>query len=61
MAIAKNPRFHTFTKYIEIQYHFVRELIMDGEIDLVYCSTTKNVVDIFTKTLGRDLQERHLH
>ena len=34
---------------------------MDGEVDLVYCSTTENVVDIFTKALGRDLLERHLH
>ena len=40
VVIAKNPMFQTHTKHIEIQYHFVRKLIMDGEVDLVYCLTT---------------------
>ena len=35
MAIAKILVFHTSTKHIEIQYHFVCELIMVGEVDLV--------------------------
>ncbi|MCO5605159.1 hypothetical protein L7F22_059339 [Adiantum nelumboides] len=33
MAIARNPVFHVRTKHIEVQYHFVRELILDGEQD----------------------------
>ena len=61
MAIAKNPVFHARRKHMEIQYHFVRELIMDGEVDLVYYLTTENAADIFMKALGRDLLERHLH
>ena len=47
------PVFHD--QHIEIQYHFVRKLIMDGEVDLVYCLTKDNAADIFTKALGRDL------
>ena len=35
--------------------------IMDVEVDLVYYPTTENAVDIFTKGLGRDLLDRHLH
>ena len=61
MAIAKKPYFHARTKHIEIQYHFVRELIMDGEVDLVYCLTEENTMDIFIKALGRELLQRHRH
>ena len=51
MEIAKNVVFHARTKHIEIQHHFVRKRIMDGEVDLVYSLTRENVVDIFTKAL----------
>ena len=32
IAIAKNPIFHARTKNIEIQYHFVREMIVSEEV-----------------------------
>ena len=34
IALAKSPVFHARSKHIEIQYHFVREKILDGEIVL---------------------------
>jgi hypothetical protein len=51
--IAKNPIFHATTKHVEAQYHFVRETLQSNEITLVYCNTSENVVDIFTKPLGK--------
>ena len=61
MAIAKNLVFHARTKHIEIEYHYVRELIEDGVIELEYCPTEDNCADIFTKALRSDLLVRHLH
>ena len=60
MAIAKNPVFHARTKHIEIQYHYVRELIKDGIVELVYCPTAENGDDISTKALGKEQIQVHL-
>ncbi|MCO5595165.1 hypothetical protein L7F22_049204 [Adiantum nelumboides] len=61
MAIAKNLVFHARTKHIEIQYHYVCELIEDEIIELEYCPTLENQADIFTKPLPSNLHYQHLH
>ena len=55
--IAKNPIFHARMKPIEIQYHFVHEMIMLEEVEIIYCPTTENYADIFTKALYKDKLE----
>jgi hypothetical protein len=51
--IAKNLIFHARTNHVEAQFHFVREKLQSNEIALMYCNTSENVVDIFTKLLGK--------
>ena len=51
IKLAHNPIYHARSKHIELQYHFVREKIESSEIDLVFCNTKDNMVDIFTKPL----------
>ena len=52
IQLAKNPVFHARTKHIEVHYHYIRERVLAGDIDLVYVSTEEQVADIFTKALG---------
>ena len=52
IALANNPEFHARTKHIDIQYHYVREKVQSGEIDLVYCPTAEMVADQLTKALS---------
>ena len=47
----KNPAFHARTKHIDVQHHFVRQLVADGKINLKFCSTNEQTADIFTKAL----------
>ena len=52
--LAHNPVFHARTKHIEVHYHFIREHVQAGEINLQHVSTNLQVADIFTKALGID-------
>lgn len=51
IAITKNPAMHGRTKHIDIRFHFIRDLVADGEIILKYCSTHDQLADVFTKSL----------
>jgi len=37
IALTKNPKYHARTKHIDIQYHFLRQHIESGSIQLTYC------------------------
>ena len=52
IALAKNPEFHKRTKHIDIRYHFVREKVEDGQMQLEYCSTQEMLADLMTKPIA---------
>ena len=54
LDLAGNPHHHQQTKHIDIQYHFIREKIEEGVLELVQCPTAQQLGDIFTKPLVVD-------
>ena len=53
IQLSKNHVFHDRSKHIEIIYHFIRDYVQRGFVDLHYISTDEQVADILTKSLGR--------
>jgi hypothetical protein len=51
ITLSKNTIYHPRTKHIDIQYHYIRELLECRSITLIQVNTTENVADIFTKPL----------
>eukprot|EP00253_Pinus_taeda_P025723 PITA_25723 len=53
IAISKNSVFHKRTKHIDTRFHYIRELVSNGEIVLEHCRTQEQVADILTKPLDQ--------
>ena len=49
----KNLVFHDRSKHIDTRYHYMRDCIEEGKIEVEYVSTEDQLADILTKPLGR--------
>ena len=45
--------FHARTKHVDVQFHFVRDMVEDGKVNLEKLDTVKNFADAFTKQIIR--------
>ncbi|CAI9279827.1 unnamed protein product [Lactuca saligna] len=55
--LSQNPVAHKRAKHIDLDYHFVRELVTSGKLHTRFIPTTQMVADLFTKSLPRPLFE----
>nr|GEW57460.1 retrovirus-related Pol polyprotein from transposon TNT 1-94 [Tanacetum cinerariifolium] len=58
IAILTNPVLHARTKHIDIRYHFIRDHIIKGDIELHFIPTQYQLDDIFTKPLNEQTFKR---
>nr|GEU36833.1 Gag-Pol polyprotein [Tanacetum cinerariifolium] len=54
IAIACNLVQHSRTKHIHIRYHFIKEQVENGIIELYFVRTEYQLADMFTKSLHED-------
>ncbi|GJV01624.1 hypothetical protein Tco_1335193 [Tanacetum coccineum] len=52
IALSNNSVLHSRTKHIDIRYHFIRDHILKGDIELHFVPTDLQLADIFTKPLA---------
>ncbi|KAD5803553.1 hypothetical protein E3N88_14913 [Mikania micrantha] len=52
--LSKNPVMHSRSKHIELKHHFFREMVMQKQVSLEYCSTHSQLADVLTKSLCRE-------
>jgi hypothetical protein len=53
IALSKNPVHHDRSKHIDTKFHFIRECIEEGKVEVQHIGTVEQLADIFTKALGR--------
>jgi hypothetical protein len=53
IPLRKNHVYHDRSKHIDTRYHYIRECVEDGRVDVFHVRTNEQLADILTKSLGR--------
>ena len=51
ICITKNHQYHGRSKHIDIKFHFTRDQVSSGNVEVVYCKSEEMVADMLTKPL----------
>ncbi|GJY46987.1 retrovirus-related pol polyprotein from transposon TNT 1-94 [Tanacetum coccineum] len=54
IAISCNPVQHSKTKHIDIRYHFIKEHVEKGTVEIYFVRTEYQLADLFTKALPKE-------
>ena len=58
IGLTRNPEHHQRTKHIDVQYHYIRQLVEDEAVTIDYIPTAQMAADILTKPLNKKLFEQ---
>ncbi|GJV18086.1 hypothetical protein Tco_1363409 [Tanacetum coccineum] len=61
IAISCNPIQHSKTKHIDIRYHFIKEHVEKGTVEIYFVGTEYQLADLFTKALPKERFEYLVH
>ncbi|GJS85528.1 hypothetical protein Tco_0752069 [Tanacetum coccineum] len=61
IAISCNPIQHSKTKHIDIRYHFIKEHVKKGTVEIYFVGTKYQLADLFTKALPKECFEYLVH
>ncbi|GJT90421.1 hypothetical protein Tco_1079266 [Tanacetum coccineum] len=61
IAISCNPVQHSKTKHIDIRYHFIKEHVEKGTVEIYFVGTEYQLADLFTKALPKEHFEYLVH
>jgi len=53
ITLSQNPKYHSRMKHVEMQHHYIREIMAKGKVNVIYCAIENMVVDIMTKSLPK--------
>ncbi|KAF2293462.1 hypothetical protein GH714_022661 [Hevea brasiliensis] len=54
IKLSKHPVLHGRSKHIRVRFHFLRDLVKEGIVDLQFCGTKDQLADLMTKPLKLD-------
>jgi hypothetical protein len=60
LFLAENASVGQRTKHIDVRYHFIRDLVQNGTLQIIFVKTTENDADIYTKNVTGDVFEKHI-
>ncbi|GKB38169.1 hypothetical protein Tco_0883111 [Tanacetum coccineum] len=55
IALCCNNVQHSRSKHIDVIYHFIKEKVENGVVELYFVRTDYELADIFTKSLSREI------
>jgi hypothetical protein len=59
IELANNPMNHERSKHIDVRFHFIRDHVKEGSVELVHVASQDQVAYIFTKPLPKVLLDKY--